>query len=388
MTDQAGDACLACAGTALEPLLSIPDVPALSNRLCASEGEAADAPRGTIRLSYCRDCGHIVNSGFDPERVNYDNRFENSLAFSPRYRSYADATADRLIRRYRLRDKRIVEIGCGSGDFLRLLCAAGNDGAGYDPSQPSGRYTAGRGGFAVIGRNFAVEDARGADLVCCRHVLEHLSEPGRLLHRLRANLSIGSIVFFEVPNALFVFDRLSIWDIIYEHVSYFTPSSLAQAFRNAGFAIGRIETGFDDQYLCIEAVVDDSAVPWTMPPRPPDALYGSFPARFDERVARWRRQIDEARRLGRRVVVWGAGAKGAMFANLLRIPAGAGIDWVVDVNPRKQGHFIPLTGQRIVGPDDLRRDPPDLVVIMNPEYEPEIRSMIAEIGIDAETVLA
>jgi hypothetical protein len=75
MTDQAGDACLACAGTALEPLLSIPDVPALSNRLCASEGEAADAPRGTIRLSYCRDCGHIVNSGFDPERVNYDNRF-------------------------------------------------------------------------------------------------------------------------------------------------------------------------------------------------------------------------------------------------------------------------------------------------------------------------
>jgi hypothetical protein len=77
-----------------------------------------------------------------------------------------------------------------------------------------------------------------------------------------------------------------------------------------------------------------------------------------------------------------------MFANLLRIPAGAGIDWVVDVNPRKQGNFIPLTGQRIVGPDDLRRDPPDLVVIMNPEYEPEIRSMIAEIGIDAETVLA
>jgi SAM-dependent methyltransferase len=393
MTDKAAAAaCLACGATALEPLLSIPEVPALCNRLCASKAEAVNAPRGTISLSYCRDCGHIVNSGFDPGRVNYDSRFENTLSFSPRYRSYAEATAERILHRYRLRDQRIVEIGCGSGDFLRLLCAAGNDGIGYDPSQPTSRYAAGRGDFAIIGRNFTAEDARGADLVCCRHVLEHLPEPGTLLRRLRANIAAGSVVFFEVPNALFTLDRLGIWDVIYEHVSYFTPSSLARAFRNAGFDIRHIETGFDDQYLWIEAArascVDDPAVQWPVPTPPEDALYRSFGARFAERVAHWRRHVDEAQRLGRRVVVWGAGAKGVMFANLLRIPAGAGIDCVVDVNPRKQGHFVPLTGQPIIGPDRLRRDPPDLVVIMNPEYEPEIRSTIAQLGIDVAVAVA
>ena len=58
-----------------------------------------------------------------------------------------------------------------------------------------------------------------------------------------------------------------------------------------------------------------------------------------------------------------------MFLNLLQVTAGAGIDYVVDINPRKQGHFVPIMRQRIVGPDWLLRNPPDLVIVMNPEYE-------------------
>src|SRR6516162_10239652 len=128
MIMKAYDGCLVCGGTSLKPLISISDVPTLCNRLCASEAEAANVPRGDISLTYCLDCGHVVNSAFDQARVNYDGRFENSLSFSPRYRQYADATAQRVINRYGLNGKRIVEIGCGSGDFLRLLCGAGNHG--------------------------------------------------------------------------------------------------------------------------------------------------------------------------------------------------------------------------------------------------------------------
>lgn len=392
MSERSYYKCLVCAGTALEPLISIPDVPALCNRLCASEAEAVNAPRGNISLSYCPDCGHIVNTGFDPARVNYDSRFENSLTFSARYRIYANATAERLIGRYGLSSKRIVEIGCGAGDFLRLLCAAGNDGEGYDPSQPTGRYRAGSGSFDIIGRDFLVGDAIRADLVCCRHVLEHLPEPAALVHRLYASMTAagggGGIAFFEVPNALFILDRLSIWDIIYEHVSCFTPSSLTRAFSDAGFRIRDSGAGFDDQYLWLESVADGRPAPLDVPNRPEDTLYASFGARFAERVAGWRGQIDKLTSRGRRAAIWGAGAKGVMFANLLRVPAGAGIDWVVDINPRKHDHFVPLTGQRIVGPEDLLQDPPDLVIVMNQHYEAEIRTMIDNIGLDCDVVSA
>jgi SAM-dependent methyltransferase len=388
MTATARDSCLVCGGKSLEPLISIPDVPTLCNRLCASEAEAANAPRGDIGLSYCLDCGHIVNSAFDHGRVNYDGRYENTLTFSPRYRQYAEATADRVINRYGLGGKRIVEIGCGSGDFLRVLCAAGNHGEGYDPSQPSSRCAAGRGSVEIIGRNFAVEDARGADFVCCRHVLEHLPEPMDLLRQLREIIAIrgDAVVFFEVPNGLFTLERLSIWDIIYEHVSYFMPSSLVRAFHRAGFTVCCVGSAFDDQYLWLEARVNDQASPSGPPKRSPDVLYSSFSARFAERVAQWRQRIDELRSGRRHVVIWGAGAKGVMFLNLLRVATGAGVDWVVDINPRKHGHFVPLMGQRIVGPDRLMQNPPDLVVVMNPEYEREVRSMIDDMGIGCEVV--
>ncbi len=138
----------------------------------------------------------------------------------------------------------------------------------------------------------------------------------------------------------------------------------------------------------LEGRVDGQTSPTGPPKRPPDVLYSSFGARFAEKLAQWRQRIDELRSDHRTVVIWGAGAKGVMFLNLLRITAGAGVDWVVDINPRKQGHFVPLMGQTIVGPDRLSQNPPDLVIVMNPEYEGEIRSMIGDIGIGCEVVSA
>ena len=388
MTGKGSDSCLICGEKSLEPLISIPGVPTLCNRLCASETEAWNAPRGDVSLSYCPDCGHIVNSAFDQARVNYDGRFENTLSFSPRYRQYAEVTADRVINRYGLKGKRIVEIGCGSGDFLRLLCGSGNRGEGYDPSQPNSRSAAGRGSFEIIGRNFAVEDAAGANFVCCRHVLEHLPEPMDLLRQLYLSMAsrVDAVVFFEVPNGLFTLGRLGIWDIIHEHVSYFTPSSLVRAFQRSGFSVCFAESSFDDQYLWVEARVDGQASPSALPTRPPDALYSSFNARFAERIELWRQRIGQLRSDGQHVVIWGGGAKGVMFLNLLRVAAGEGINWVVDINPRKQGNFIPLMGQSIVGPDCLLEDPPDLVIVMNPEYEREVRSMIDDMGIGCQVV--
>jgi len=181
---------------------------------------------------------------------------------------------------------------------------------------------------------------------------------------------------------------LSIWDIIYEHVSYFTPLSLMRAFYGAGFTVRYADSGFDDQYLWVEASVDAHTASSDLPGRPSDVRYRSFSARFTERRAQWRRRVDDLRRERRRTVVWGAGSKGIMFLNLLGVPVGGGVDWVVDINPRKHGHFVPLTGQRIIGPDYLSQNPPDLIIVMNSEYQPEVRSIIADLGIDCEVVAA
>ena len=88
----------------------------------------------------------------------------------------------------------------------------------------------------------------------------------------------------------------------------------------------------------------------------------------------------------RPVAVWGAGAKGTTFLNV--VAGGASIETVVDVNPRKRGKYVPGTGQQIVAAESLVEQGAGTVVVMNPVYSNEIGLMLGELGIDAEVLVA
>ena len=62
------------------------------------------------------------------------------------------------------------------------------------------------------------------------------------------------------------------------------------------------------------------------------------------------------------------------------VPGAERIDTVVDLNPRKNGMFIPCTGQRIVGPVSLMEYQPDTVILLNPAYQNEVRQSLAEVA--------
>jgi 2-polyprenyl-3-methyl-5-hydroxy-6-metoxy-1,4-benzoquinol methylase len=81
-----------------------------------------------------------------------------------------------------------------------------------------------------------------ADFIACRHVLEHIADPATFLRQIRAWIGnrLDTVIFFEVPNALYVLRSMSIWDFIYEHVTYFTPPALAYLFGHCGFDVQRI----------------------------------------------------------------------------------------------------------------------------------------------------
>ena len=59
---------------------------------------------------------------------------------------------------------------------------------------------------------------------------------------------------------------------------------------------------------------------------------------------------------------------------------------VVDINPPKQGKFLPVTGHEVIGPAALASAPPDTVIVMNPIYLPEIAADLATLGLAPELV--
>ncbi len=388
------DHCPACGATSLRMFHEQNGAPVHSCLLLPSQDEARDFPRGAIRLGFCEECGFITNTAFDAQLHSYSNRYEETQGCSPRFQAFARELAAHWVDRYDLHDKLVLEIGCGKGEFLELMCrTGGNRGVGIDPS-----YIPGRLGEDATGEMTFIQDFYsqryahlGGDAVICRHTLEHIHPVAEFMRVLREAIGdrTDTIVLFELPDVLRVLEETAFWDVYYEHCSYFSLGSLARLFRATGFEVLDLSLAFDDQYILIEA--RPSAVPAPGGPlRGEDDLEAlskavrHFEQTFAHRLEDWRDDIVAARREGRRVVVWGSGSKGVAYLTTLGI--GDEIEYVVDINPNKQGMFMAGTGHRIVGPDFLRDYRPDLVVIMNPVYVEEIRHMLEDMDLAPELV--
>jgi len=102
-------------------------------------------------------------------------------------------------------------------------------------------------------------------------------------------------------------------------------------------------------------------------------------------IGEWRKRALLARQEGP-VAVWGAGAKGVTFAFLVD-PDASLLDHAIDVNPLKQGHFLPGTGLPVISPEASAMRKPRTVFVMNPNYLSEIRMIAKRAGILAELIL-
>jgi SAM-dependent methyltransferase len=358
------------------------DVPTHCNLLFPDRAQAVVVSRGDLMLAFCSACGHLFNTAFDPARMHYTQQYENSLHFSPRFQQFVEAQAAGLVKRYDLHGKTVVDIGCGKGDFLKLICGLGeNQGVGFDPSYV---FDGSEPPHLRFVQDFYSEKYVDvpADLVCCRQVLEHIEDPARFVAMVKraAGAHAGVRIFFEVPNALYTLRDMGIWDLIYEHVSYFSPTSLARTFERQGMHVLDVSEVYGGQFLTLEAALDggQAASPEGVPGEL-SALVEAFAAGYDQKLSHWREWLAQLKAEGRRAVVWGAGSKGVTFLNALR--ASDEVSAVVDINPRKQGMFVAGAGQRIVPPDALPALRPDAVLIMNPLYVSEIQSTVHSLGL-------
>ncbi|MGH9153102.1 MAG: class I SAM-dependent methyltransferase [Acidimicrobiales bacterium] len=361
-------------------------MPVLCNALFATGEEARNATVGSIDLVLCDSCGLVWNAAFDQSAVAYSPAYENSLHFSPRFRAFATDLARDLVRRHALAGRTVLEIGSGKGDFLELLCDAGvARGIGYDPSY-AGDMPA-RPSLRFVPSLFPERAIDDADFVCARHVLEHLSAPARLMRNLRQAIPARRRVGFyiEVPDGTYLLRTLAIWDVIYEHPLHYTAQALTRLLADAGLPVTRVLTCFGDQYLAAEGATD-SATP--VAPADDRRALRHLASEFAHRAAdlrnRWVGRLTTLLDAGP-VALWGAGSKGVTF--LATVPGADEVAAVVDVNPRKWGRHVPLTGHVVVPPSDLRRLRPAAVVLLNPMYQEEVEATMAESGIDASLVI-
>jgi hypothetical protein len=245
----------------------------------------------------------------------------------------------------------LLEIGCGKAYFFEMLRNAGFDVRGCDPTY--------EGASPYIAKAFYSRSLgfRG-DGVILRHVLEHIPDPTEFLIGLSQE-NAGGRIYIEVPCLEWIRENNAWFDVFYEHVNYFRLSDLVGMFdrvRDSGHLFG-------GQYIYI--VADLASI------KKPKATEGdvfSFSGQF--------KPAFPTEGSHRRIVIWGAASKGVIYA-LHAKRAGIEIDYAIDVNPAKHGRYLPVTGIEVISPEKAVELLPHetTVVIMNPNYQAEIREL-------------
>lgn len=327
------------------------ELPIFQNRMYDSEAEGRACPKGDVCLVEDLRTGLLYNATFRPDLMIYDEHYQNEQGRSPLFKTHLDGVAN-LISRH-MGDAGLVEVGCGKGLFLEMLLKRGVDVTGFDPTYEGSNPRVVRDYFAP-----GVDiHARG---LIMRHVLEHVPDPVSFLGQLReANQGVGPI-YIEVPCFDWICAHRAWFDIFYEHVNYFRISDFDRMFGRV-LESGRV---FGGQYIYVVADLASLREP-QLSASDRAALPDDFMSGIEEPLPR----LQQA-------AVWGGASKGVIFS-LLKERCGVPVRTVIDINPAKQGKYLPATGLLVQSPAQALEDlpPGSTIYVMNSNYLEEIKAM-------------
>lgn len=352
--------CRVCnADLSTNPLLRYEGMPCAAQSFPDRSSLDTDEP-ADLELSECTGCG-LIQLTAGP--VSYYRDVIRAASVSPEMKTFRTLQFDAFVRRFSLKGRKVLEVGCGRGEFLSILNQSGVAAYGVEHSMQSVEQCRSAGlkvsrGFIPDGGSSLKDGPFDAFLIL--NFLEHLPDPNATLRGIRQALTPEAVGLIEVPNFDMIVRNGLYSEFISDHLLYFTEDTLARTLSINGFDV--VESGDVWNGYILSAVVQKRA--------------GSDLSCFLEKRTELETEIHAylERFPNQNVAVWGAGHQALAVLSLANL-AGR-IKYVVDSAPFKQGKFTPGSHIPIVPPDALRSDPVDAVLVMAASYSDEVAGII------------
>jgi SAM-dependent methyltransferase len=347
-----------------------------------------------LRCLVCSECFLVQLEEFESPEQIFSDDYAYFSSYSSSWLDHVRAYVEMAVERFGLgAASRVVEIASNDGYLLQFFVARGLPSLGIEPAANVAQAAQQRGVETLV-RFFGAETAREvaadgrADLVIGNNVLAHVPDLNDFVSGVAALLAPGGTVTMEFPHLLRLIENRE-WDTIYhEHFSYFSWLTVRRVFAAHGLRLYDVEElpthgGSLRVYGChAAAALPDSAAVGDLERREHEAgldrleTYLAFEPRVREHKWAIVEFLVEQRRAGRRIAAYGAPAKGNTLLNYCGVRTDL-IEFTADMNPAKQGRFLPGTHIPIFAPECIRAERPDLVVILPWNIRDEIRAQLS-----------
>lgn len=344
-----------------EPLLVQHAMPAAAQGLPTAE-QLADDQGVTLALHQCAGCATVQLAN---PPVPYWREVIRAAGLSAEMRAFRREQFGRWIAEHDLTGRKVLEVGCGRGEYLALLAEAGADAHGleYAPAAVAACHAAGLHAHRGFLEDPSIRLASGPfDGFAILNFLEHIPAAPLTLQAIAANLTDGASGLVEVPNFDMILRAGLFAEFIPDHLFYFTRQTLTALLERNGFDVLDCRPAWHDYVL--SATVRKR--------RPLDlspllACQDALKAAFDAFLARF---------APGRVAIWGAGHQALALISLMALAPR--IAYVVDSAPFKQGRYTPATHRPIVAPERLADGEVDAVIVLAASYSDEVARILRE----------
>lgn len=349
--------CIICDGKLMaNPLMKCKNMPASAQDIPTKEELPGDSGID-LTLYQCSGCGLIQ---FDCEPVPYYRDVIRSGGYSTTMVELRRAQYSHFIDMCGLKDKKIIEIGCGQGEFLQVLTEFPVQAYGIEHKADLVAMAREKG--LNVERDFAEDETvklkNGPfDAFLSFNFLEHQPNPNGMMRCIYENLTDDGYGLITVPSFEYILEQDAFYELLRDHIANYTQDSLRFLVEKNGFRVLECERVNRDTWAMI------------VQKRPKVNVSGLI-SNFSQLTEQMHQYVSSRHGAGKKVAIWGASHQG--FTAASTTGCSDMIHYIIDSAPFKQGKYAPASHIPIVAPDYFFQDPVDCILVIAPGYTQEI----------------
>lgn len=355
--------CIVCGAPLIEkPLLHCSHMPSGAMNIPDKENLDNDRPFD-MYLYQCSGCGLIQ---LECEPVPYYRDVIRAGGYNSTMRELRRSQYAHFIDFFQLTGKKIVEVGCGQGEFLQTLTEFPVQAYGVEHSAELAGQAREKGlnVFNAFTENEDTQLPGGPyDAFLSFNFIEHQPDPCTMLRCVYNNLTEDGCGLITAPSFEYIKANDAFYELMRDHVANYTSDTLRFLMERCGFEVVESSVALRDTLTMLVR-------------KRPKANLESMQQNLSELTDQMRGFVAEHRAKGQNIAVWGASHQG--FTALSVSQVGQDIAYIIDSAPFKQGRFAPVSHVPIVAPEHFFEEPVSCILIIAPDYTEEISAIIRE----------